>query len=118
MHTQSNILKVVTLCGATEQLSCKESCQLMQRFSVCRSLGQSRFVNARLVSLDIPLCLIVLVLACCILMMLFVLTWTINLVTCLCGWRCIGEVFAWVITERCFISLFLGSFIVFQFMNN
>jgi len=50
----------------------------MQRFSVCRSLGQSRFVH---VSLEIPLCLIFVVLACCILLMLFVLTWTINIIT-------------------------------------
>ena len=118
IHRHSNILKVVTLCGATAQLSCNESCQLMQRFSVCRSLGQSRFVHVRLVSLEIRLCLIVVVLACCTLPMPFVLTWTINIITCFCGWRCIGEVFAWVITERCSISLILGSFIVFQVMNN
>jgi len=54
----------------------------MQRFSVCTSLRQSRFVHARLVSLEIRLCLIVVVFACRIFPMLFVLTWTINIITC------------------------------------
>ena len=62
----------------------------MQRFSVCRSLGQSRFVHVRLVSLEIAVCLIAVALACCILLMLFVRRWTINIITCFCGWRCIG----------------------------
>ena len=105
--------KVVTFSGATKQLSCKKSCQLMQgeRFSVCMHLRQSRSIHIRVVIRGHSTAL-----NCCYPSLYFGDAQH-NHVFFADG-ELLGGVLETVITQWFSISLFNGSFIVCQFTNN